>query len=277
MAIVDALDGQLRDFPWRRTRDPWVILVSEVLLQQTQAPRVAARFDEVLLHFGTPARTAALGRVGVLQHWRGFGYNRRAIRLHEAAVVVAGDLGGVVPSDEAALRSLPGVGRYTAAAVQTFAFGHDVAVYDTNVARVLSRAGFGRPLSSAEGWRAAEAMVPTGDGWRFNQSVLDFGATICTARTPSCATCPLRRRCIWLRVGGEDPARATAGAARPQGAFNGSRRQARGAVVEHLRGGGASAAELANALGTLRQFEAALASLVADGTVVHRRGSYTLG
>jgi A/G-specific adenine glycosylase len=268
-AIDAAMGPGLRQLPWRQTRDPWVILVTEVLLQQTQAQRVADRFDEILEFFGTPQAVVSLGQAGVVQRWSGFGYNARAVRLFRCAQAVLAEHGGVVPDAEADLLALPGIGPYTAAAIQTFAFERDVAVYDTNVARVIARAALGDAVSAGEGWASARQMVPSGRGWHYNQAVLDFGATVCTARRPACAQCPIRRRCLWARSGfaGDDPARTTAGTARPQGAFRGSRREARGAIIECLRNGPAARDDLDRATMMHVHFDAALRALIADGMV----------
>jgi len=260
---------RLRAFPWRQTREPWVILVAEVLLQQTQAQRVADRFDEILEFFGTPEAVVALGQAGVVERWSGFGYNSRAVRLFRCAQMVVAAHDGVVPRVESDLLALPGIGPYTAAAIRAFAFEQDVAVYDTNVARVIARAAFGVPVTAVEGWATAQHMVPKGRGWHYNQAVLDFGATICTARRPACERCPISRRCAYARAGfsGEDPARTTAGTSRPQGAFRGSRREARGAIVEALRRGLRTREELDVATGKHAHFHAALDGLIADGLV----------
>ncbi len=268
-AIDAAMGPRLRSFPWRQTRDPWVILVAEVLLQQTQAQRVADRFDEILELFGTPEAVVALGQAGVVERWSGFGYNSRAVRLFRCAQTVVAVHGGVVPHRRDDLLALPGIGPYTAAAIRAFAFEEDVAVYDTNVARVIARAALGAPVAAGAGWATAQQMVPNERGWHYNQAVLDFGATICTARRPACERCPISRRCAYARAGfsGDDPARTTAGTARRQGTFRGSRREARGAIVEVLRQGPRTRQELQEATGMHAHFDAALDGLIADGLV----------
>ncbi|MCU1351641.1 MAG: mutY, partial [Acidimicrobiales bacterium] len=143
-----------RDLPWRRTRDPWAVLVSELMLQQTQVARVLPRYAAFLDRFPTPAVTAAGSVADVVAAWAGLGYNRRAVSLHRCAAAVVSDHGGRLPADLAALRALPGVGPYTARAVLAFAFERDVGVLDTNAARVLARRS-GRPLRPAEAQAAA--------------------------------------------------------------------------------------------------------------------------
>ncbi|HUO47806.1 MAG TPA: A/G-specific adenine glycosylase, partial [Acidimicrobiales bacterium] len=136
-AVLSCGGDNLRPFPWRATRDPWAVLVSEVMLQQTQAPRVAQRFPGFLARYPTPADCAAAGAGAVLTEWEGLGYNRRALALHRTATEITGRFGGVVPDDLASLRSLHGVGPYTARAVLAFAYERPVGVVDVNVARVL--------------------------------------------------------------------------------------------------------------------------------------------
>jgi A/G-specific adenine glycosylase len=240
-----------RQLPWRETRDPWWVLVSEVMLQQTQVSRVAGPWRAFVRRFPTPARCAAVAPAEVVRAWEGLGYNRRALFLHRAARAVVDRHGGTVPSDLDALRALPGVGDYTARAVQAFAFEQPAAVVDTNVGRVLARAVAGRPLAMAEAQALADHLVSRRRPWEHNQTMLDLGAVVCTTRAPSCPRCPLRHRCRW-RVAGHpepDPARATAGASRRQSTFEGSARQGRGRLVAALRAGPVPADQLAAAAG----------------------------
>ncbi|MGH8980014.1 MAG: A/G-specific adenine glycosylase, partial [Acidimicrobiales bacterium] len=169
-----------RDLPWRATRDPWCVLVSEVMLQQTQAPRVVGPYTRFVLRFPTPAACAAAGAPSVMRAWEGLGYNRRARYLHSTAVTITERHGGAVPADLDSLRALPGIGPYTARAVLAFAFDAPVGVVDTNVARVLARAVAGRALRPAECQALADALVPPGAAWEFNQSLFDIGAQHCT-------------------------------------------------------------------------------------------------
>jgi len=277
--IAHVGEQQLRDLPWRSTRDPWHILIAEVALQQTQAARVAERFFELTRAMATPAATVALGKAGVVGLWSGLGYNSRAVRLFQAAVHLVEHFDGIVPTTNEALRTLPGVGPYTAAAVEVFAFERDVAVYDTNVARVIARAVLGAPTTAAIGWEVASAMVPKGSGWLYNQAMLDFGATRCTARNPRCDDCPLRRRCAWKQLPDvADPAGKTAGTARPQGRFEGSARQARGRIIERLRGGPATIEELTSVTGWSDRDDlgSLMVALMNAGIVAHDNGSYLL-
>ena len=168
-----------RDLPWRGTHDPYAILVSEVMLQQTQVARVVPRYLEWIERWPTAEALAAASRAEVLAAWVGLGYNRRALALHAAAAAVARD---GWPAD---LRTLPGVGPYTAAAVGSFAFGAQVAAVDTNARRVAERLGHGPP----------GALVPPGRAADWNQAAMELGATVCTARAPRCPACPVRTAC----------------------------------------------------------------------------------
>jgi A/G-specific adenine glycosylase len=239
-----------RDLPWRATRDPWSILVSEVMLQQTQVDRVISYYEAFLAAFPTPVRCARARSGDVVRLWSGLGYNRRALNLHRAAVTVAQEFGGEIPEDERDLRTLAGVGPYTARAVQAFAFELDVAPVDTNVARIVARCVVGAGVTIAETQTVADRLLPLGRSWEFNQAMFDLGATVCTATRPSCGACPLRRQCRWKRRGltDPDPWRASP-SARPQSPFAGSDREGRGRLVDALRHGGVSRDRLPAACG----------------------------
>jgi A/G-specific adenine glycosylase len=259
-----------RDLPWRRTRDPWAVLVAEAMLQQTQVARVALRYEPFLARFPSPAATADAPLRWVVAEWAGLGYNRRAVQLHRAATAVVERHGGRLPDDLEALQALPGVGPYTARAVLAFAFGRDVGVVDTNAARVLARAVAGRRLSAGEAQRLADAVVPAGEGWAWNQAMLDLGATVCRTRNPACGRCPVAPHCAWARAGlaSPDPMVASAGTARPQSSFAGSDRQGRGRLVAALRAGPLAPGEVATAAGWPEDAERAwrvVATLIGDG------------
>jgi A/G-specific adenine glycosylase len=213
---------RLRDLPWRRTRDPWAILVSEVMLQQTQA---------------------SLG--DVLRLWQGLGYPRRARNLHAAATSIAEQ--GEFPATLQALLRLPGVGDYTARAVLAFAFEADAAVVDTNIARVLARVA-GHRLTPKQVQAAADAALPRGESWAWNQCLMDLGATLCRPTSPHCNECPLESRCAW-RGRGADPAVGSAGVSTTQARFDGSDRQARGRLMKALVVGPVSVERVAVVMG----------------------------
>ncbi len=189
-----------RDLPWRRTDDPYHILVSEVMLQQTQVDRVLPKYEEWLLKDPSLAQLADAPVDEVAETWRPLGYNIRPRRLHAIARESVTRYGGALPSDEATLLSFKGIGAYTAGAIRSFAFGQRAAILDTNVARVLFRVfvAKGDPKAHATKrhlWAVSEALVPRKHVFDFNQGLMDLGATVCTARNPRCAACPLGRLC----------------------------------------------------------------------------------
>jgi A/G-specific adenine glycosylase len=185
-----------RDLPWRKTRDPYAILVSEVMLQQTQVDRVLPYYSRFLERFPTVEALATAATSDVIRIWSGLGYNRRAVSLQRAARVVVDERGGSFPDDPADLTKLPGVGAYTAGAIAAFAYEQDVAFLDTNMRRVISRVFFGAESArESDAIEAANALVPPGHGWSWNQALIEFGALQCTARRPACIICPLRDEC----------------------------------------------------------------------------------
>lgn len=270
-----------RDLPWRRTRDPWLVLVSELMLQQTQVARVVPRYEAFVLRFPTPASCAAASVGEVVELWAGLGYNRRAVHLHRAAQAIVAEHGGTVPGELEALLALPGIGPYTARAVLAFAYEQDVAVLDTNAGRFISRAIAGRPLVQREAQDRLDELVPEGRSWEWNQGVLDLGATICTKRGPDCSRCPVAAWCVWRCEGdaGRDPADGSAATTRRQSRFEGSDRQGRGRLVAALRRGPVPTSDVAVVAGwpdePARAHEAAM-SLVDDGLACERDGVLTL-
>ena len=191
-----------RDLPWRRTRDPYRVLVSEVMLQQTQVARVEAYYHRFLGVFPTVEALARARPARVREEWEGLGYYRRAANLHRLARDVVRDHDGKIPDDIDMLRRLPGVGRYTAGAVASFAFERAVPAVDTNVARVLRRAFHPRARKNALGerklWETATRLnhTPGPRAWTFNQAIMELGATICTARVARCEVCPVVLACF---------------------------------------------------------------------------------
>jgi A/G-specific adenine glycosylase len=190
-----------RDLPWRRTRNPYRVLVSEIMLQQTQVDRVIPKYQEFLRRYPTMRALAGARVDEVRRLWYPLGYNARPIRLRQIARETLARYGGRLPDSDERLRTLPGIGRYTAGAIRAFAYGADTAVLDTNVRRVLGRVFVGRRRARhlrGDGpyWDLAARLVPNGRGYDFNQALMDFGATHCTARKPACRTCPLRGLCV---------------------------------------------------------------------------------
>ena len=189
-----------RDLPWRQTRDPYHILVSEVMLQQTQVDRVLPKYAEWLQKYPSLEALAAAPEADVSNTWRPLGYNIRPKRLHAIARESMSRYGGQLPSDEETLLSFKGIGEYTAGAVLSFAFGQRAAILDTNVARVLFRVFVGRGDLKSHAmkrhlWDVSRAVLPHKHVFDFNQALMDFGATLCTARSPKCLICPMRRTC----------------------------------------------------------------------------------
>ncbi|MBI4338244.1 MAG: A/G-specific adenine glycosylase [Chloroflexi bacterium] len=248
-AQVEAMRGDLlrwyhthqRDLPWRHTDDPYAILVSEVMLQQTQAQRVVAHYHRFLAQFPSFATLASAPPGAVIRAWAPLGYNLRAVRLHRLAKVVMDAHHGVLPQEVTILEALPGLGEYTAAAVACFAFGTPLPVLDTNVRRVLRRAFFGAEDAPKLLIRqVAGRALPQDVASEWNQALMDLGATVCLARRPACSRCPWQASCRaapFFRGRGEAPKVAEA---RPpyrakQPPFAGSSRYYRGRIVDHLR------------------------------------------
>lgn len=280
-ALLSWFAAHGRDLPWRHTRDPWAILVSEFMLAQTQVARVRARYETFLDRFPTAAVCASAPLGDVIAAWAGLGYNRRAVSLHRSAVQIVAEHGGKVPDDLDALLALPGVGPYIARAVLVFAHHRDVGVVDTNVARVLAR-WEGRPFTRSEVQDRADACVPAGSGWEWSQAMFDLGATICVARGPRCNDCPVRRWCAWAgREDMPDPAVGTAGTGSRQSRFAGSDRQGRGRLVDALRLGPVPSdpAALAEVMGwptDTERAERVAATLLDDGLAIVEHEVYRL-
>jgi len=249
--LLDWFGRRQRDLPWRRTRDPWAVLVSELMLQQTQVSRVLPKYEAFLGRWPTVASCAAAPLGEVVTAWAGLGYNRRAVNLHRCAQQVVAEHAGRLPEDLGALMALPGIGPYTARAILAFAFESDEdGVLDTNAARVLARWS-ARTLGPKEAQELADRSVAPSAGWAWNQAMLDLGATVCIPRTPRCDECPVASWCGWHSAGllAPDPAVGSAGASTGQSVFAGSDRQGRGRLVDALRLAPVSAANLAAAMG----------------------------
>lgn len=253
-----------RAYPWRsQGTDAYRVLVSEVMLQQTQAPRVAPIYEAFVGRFPDVASLAGAGRGDVVRAWAGLGYHRRAVALHEAAKAIVERHSGVVPRDRHALRALPGVGPYTASAVASIAYGETVAAVDTNVRRITARYLFGREpdeLPTRDVTEAADGWIDGARAGEWNQALMDLGREICRPH-PRCTSCPLHG-CRFRAVG-----RTGRSSARRQAPFEGSSRQARGRVLGFLREGGvATEGSLASRLDLPSdRVAAAVAGLIADG------------
>lgn len=268
-----------RDLPWRHPScTPWGVLVSEVMLQQTQVDRVVPVWQAWLDRWPTPADLASTDLASVLRAWGRLGYPRRAQRLHAASIVITEQHGGLVPDQDEALRALPGVGEYTAAAVRAFAFGEPSVVLDTNVRRVLARAIQGQAmpgthLTNAERTLATTLLHTAGRrGARWSAAVMELGALVCTARSPQCGQCPIRDSCAWQQAG--QPANAMPRRQQPR--FAGSNRQVRGLILAKLREGSVPTATMDLIWPDTDQRQRALDTLQAEGLVIKRRGRYRL-
>ncbi len=265
-----------RDLPWRRTRDPWRILVSEIMLQQTQVDRVIPKYEAFLAKWPTPATFADSSLGDALSTWSGLGYNRRCRHLHLAAKEIVARHGGATPTDVEALLALPGIGPYTARAVASFSANADVVLWDTNVRRIVLRHFFrgefaGRTPDDAELHAALEAAFPEGRSRDWHNALMDFGSAVCTGRSPSCAACPLRRTCLAAPkfLGGHA---AKVRLVKPQARFEGSRRQARGAILRALAAAGKKGAALKELQAGLRDHDAGvlMEALVKEGMAVRK-------
>ncbi len=270
--VLDWYGLHARDLPWRRPgTSPWAVMVSEFMLQQTPVSRVIEPWRAWTLRWPTPASLADADQGDAVQAWGRLGYPRRAMRLHQAAIRIRDEHDGVVPDDVDALRALPGVGEYTAAAIASFGYGRRALVLDTNVRRVLARLDLGQEfppvtLSRAEREQALSwvpASAKTAAIWA--AASMELGALVCTAADPQCDVCPVRRRCAWLKAGRP----AWAGPARRGQAYAGTDRQCRGHLLAQLREqrDGVPRAVLVGSWADEAQAARAFASLVADGLV----------
>ncbi len=227
-----------RDLPWRRPEcSAWGVLVSEIMLQQTPVARVEPSWHDWMARWPTPSALAAATPADVLRAWGKLGYPRRALRLRDAAAVIAAEHGDVVPSDVDTLLALPGIGAYTARAVAAFAYRKRCPVVDTNVRRVIARAVHGAgdagPAATTRDMADAEKLLPADDeqAARLSAALMELGATVCVARNPRCADCPVFASCAWQRAGRP----AYDGPAKPVQKFAGTDRQVRGLLLDVLR------------------------------------------
>jgi A/G-specific adenine glycosylase len=264
-----------RDLPWRAPgATPWAVLVSEIMLQQTPVSRVLPAYLSWMARWPAPAALAASPAGEAIRQWGRLGYPRRALRLHETATILVARHGGTVPADVDALRALPGIGSYTAAAVASFAFGQRHAVLDTNVRRVLARLVAGQAVpattssaASVAERRLAESLLPAEPAVAacWSVAVMELGALVCTAASPRCYSCPVAGDCGWLAAG--RPAPLDGLARRRTQKYDGTDRQCRGRVLAVLRaaGGPVRRADFDAVWAVRPQLDRALDGLVADG------------
>lgn len=280
-AVVRWYEGAARTLPWRTEPDPWGVLVSEVMLQQTPVARVLPVYEAWMDRWPCPADLAADSPGEAVRMWGRLGYPRRALRLHASAVECLERFDGHVPDDVAELRSLPGVGEYTAAAVAAFAFGQRQPVLDTNVRRVQARwldaSAYPRAsVTTAERRRALDLLPTTpSDAARASVAFMELGALVCSARAPRCTSCPIHTSCAWRASGYP----AWDGGPRLRQSYAGSDRQCRGTLLAVLREahGGVTREVLDASWDDDEQRERSLASLLHDGLVVQEpKGSFRL-
>lgn len=288
-AVLDWYAANARDLPWRRPPylgDAYAILVSEVMLQQTQVDRTVPKFVEFMTQFPTIQALADATPGEVIALWSGMGYNNRAVRLQKLASIVVAEHASVVPADVDSLRTLPGIGPYTASAVACFAYDASVPVVDTNIYRVLSRVVHGvNAPSRADVEPLATEFLPKANASAWHQALMDIGATLCTVAAPKCMLCPLREACAAAPALQDGANRKLAEASVPyapkQAKFVGSTRFYRGRIVEALR----KASDQSIAISDLPalfgaqptvDLESVVAGLVRDGLAVREAAKVRL-
>ena len=260
--ILDWFEKNKRDLPWRNT-SPWGVMISEFMLQQTPVKRVLPKWHEWIDRWPTPADLAASKKSEAIHAWGRLGYPRRAIRLHESAGVIADKFENQVPRSLEDLRTLPGVGEYTAAAIASFAYGESALVMDINIRRFFARSidGIESPTSSpSQVERRLRAELIPRDGALWAAATMELGALVCTARSPLCDHCPVMKICAW-RAAGYPKSEIV----KKSQAWAGTDRQCRGLIVQHLRDHkSATKSALLKLWSDTEQSERALKSLIAD-------------
>ncbi len=272
--VLEWFDQNKRDLPWRRTT-PWGVMVSEFMLQQTPVQRVLPVWEKWLAKWPTPRDLAKAKRSEVITDWGRLGYPRRALRLHESATIIARDYKNAVPNDLTDLRSLPGVGEYTAAAIAAFAFNQSTLVLDVNIrrlfARVIDGVEFPTPSPSQIERRLRAELIPA-DGAKWAAATMEFGALVCTSKNPDCADCPLKRQCGWRKAG-----YPKSESVRNSQAWVGTDRQCRGVIVQALREEKKMTTRRVQELWhDSSQVEQALKTLIADGLIETTGKSFRL-
>jgi A/G-specific adenine glycosylase len=272
--ILEWFDQNQRDLPWRKT-DAWGVMVSEFMLQQTPVNRVLPKWHEWMERWPDPASLAAAKKSDVIAAWGRLGYPRRALRLYESAKVIAAEHKNLVPRAPEVLRSLPGVGDYTAAAIAAFAYGDSTLVLDINIRRFFARVydGVESPSSSPSQYeRKIRAELIPSDGAKWAAATMEFGALICTARSPLCEECPVKRSCAWRAAGYPKSEKKSS----TQG-WHGTDRKCRGTIVQALRENSkATKAALYKLWDNNEQVDKALKTLIADGLIETTGKSFKL-
>ena len=267
-----------RDLPWREST-PWGVVVSEFMLQQTPVHRVLPQWHRWMELWPTPADLAGAPLSDALREWGRLGYPRRAKRLHECAQIIVRNHNGIVPPELPVLRSLPGIGEYTAAAISAFAFKRGELVLDINIRRLYARCWQGKSAPTAAPNNAerelARQLLPEGDDGTWAAATMELGALICKARTPLCDECPLKNQGLWRAIG--YPQEAGIGKSTQQAQWRGSDRQCRGVIMQALRENSEiTQSELEKIWSNRSQYEKALASLLDDGLIEQKGKRFSL-
>ena len=266
-----------RDLPWRKTKDSYHIVVSELMLQQTQVDRVIPKYHAFLKRFPTIQDLAWASAADVIEEWAGLGYNRRALYLHQFAQTVVRDFNGTIPENQEQLMKLPGIGPYTSQAVRCFGFGKDVPVIDINIKRIYSRVFFRGEGSEQELQNIAHEMVPSGRGVEWNNALMDFGSLMCKDK-PYCKICPIVQHCSAYQAGVPEKYVKP----KTQSKFIGSNRYYRSMIIKELR----KAPKFGRSLKAIKKvkpeeksdewFDAILRSLERDGLLTRKNGLVSL-
>lgn len=273
--VLAWFDENQRDLPWRKST-PWGVMVSEFMLQQTPVNRVLPIWREWMERWPTPADLAKAKKSDLLKAWGRLGYPRRALRLHEAATIIATQHNNKVPNTETELRNLPGVGEYTAAAIMAFAHKQKSLVLDVNIRRLFSRALDGQEfpslhITNTERQARTELIPKESSTWA--AATMELGALVCTATKPLCEKCPIANQCLWRA--NSYPKSETK--KKPTQKWHGTDRQCRGTIIEHLRTNENSTAKnLQKLWQDHSQLEKCLASLIKDGLIKKKREKYSL-
>ncbi len=272
--VLDWFDENKRDLPWRKST-PWGVMVSEFMLQQTPVNRVLPIWEQWMERWPSPLELSRAKKSEVITAWGRLGYPRRAIRLYEAAGIITKDFHNEVPKEIDQLRSLPGVGEYTAAAIAAFAYGQSTLVLDVNIRRLFARVvdGVEHPTSSPSNMeRALRAELIPINGAKWAAATMEFGALICTSKNPSCELCPIKRQCAWRKSG-----YPKSELLRKSQEWHGTDRQCRGTIVQALRENEKlTAVKLKRMWSDDSQIEKALKTLIADGLIETIGKSYRL-
>lgn len=272
--ILEWFDQNQRDLPWRKT-DAWGVMVSEFMLQQTPVNRVLPKWHEWMDRWPDPASLAAAKKSDVISAWGRLGYPRRALRLYESAKVIAAEHNNLVPRAPEILRLLPGVGDYTAAAIAAFAFGDSTLVLDINIRRFFARVydGIETPTPSPSQYeRKIRAELIPSNGAKWAAATMEFGALICTARSPLCDQCPVKRSCAWRAAGYPQSEKKNS-----TQAWHGTDRKCRGTIVQALRDNSkATKSTLYKLWDNNEQVDKALKTLIADGLIETTGKSFKL-